>query len=58
MGKDPDYYSINEVDKPQDKRVYHDNNKCTAGEKIPKNEQKLGKGPAGVTYRHCDDCDR
>lgn len=56
MGKDPNYYSINEAKKPADKQVYHDNNQCKAGRDIPQSERRPGKGP-GQGYRHCKDCD-
>jgi len=46
------FNSINEVKKPVEKRVYHNNNKCPAGYDIPKNE--LRSGTAG--YRLCQHC--
>ena len=54
MAKVADYYSVNEVSKPADKRVYHDNDQCKAGRDIPKNEQRPGRGG----YKHCQDCDK
>jgi hypothetical protein len=54
MTKVPDFYSINEVKKPVDKRVYHDNNACAPGRDIPQSERRSGNGG----YRHCDDCTR
>jgi len=47
-----EFYSINEVKKPADKRVYHDNSACAPGRDIPQNERRPGKGG----YRRCDDC--
>jgi hypothetical protein len=48
------FYSINEVKKPPQNRVYHDNSACPPGRDIPQNERKFGDGG----YRHCDDCTR
>jgi hypothetical protein len=52
MTKVADFYSVNEVKKPTDKRVYHDNNACAPGRDIPQHERQSGKGG----YRHCDVC--
>jgi hypothetical protein len=46
------FNSINEVKKPIEKRVYHNNNKCPSGFDIPKNERR--SGDAG--YRLCQHC--
>jgi hypothetical protein len=50
----PAFYSINEVKKPADKRVHHNNGACPPGRDIPQNERKPGTGG----YRLCDDCAR
>ena len=47
-----DFYSINEIKKPVEKRVYHNNSACGPGREIPENERKFGTGG----YRLCDDC--
>jgi hypothetical protein len=52
MSKIPDFYSINEIKKPIEKRVYHDNNACAPGRDIPANERRPGTGG----YRRCDVC--
>ncbi len=55
----PDFYSINEAKKPVANRVHHNNSGCGPGGEIPKDEQRLGKGPIGETpYRVCDDCEK
>lgn len=52
MPKVADFYSVNEVNKPQDKRVYHHNSACPTGREIPANEKRQGTGG----YRLCEDC--
>jgi hypothetical protein len=47
-----DYYSINEVKKPEGQRVYHNNNNCRAGRDIPQSERRDGTNG----YRLCKDC--
>jgi hypothetical protein len=46
------FNSINEVKKPAEKRVYHNNSKCASGHDIPKKERR--EGSAG--YRLCQHC--
>lgn len=53
MSQVASFYSINEVKKPANQRVYHNNNTCPPGRDIPKTEQRPGTGG----YRLCDDCD-
>jgi len=36
------FNSINEVKKPAQGRVYHNNNKCASGQEIPKKERRTG----------------
>lgn len=48
------FHSINEVKKPIEKRVHHNNNACAPGRDIPQNERRPGDGG----YRLCDDCIR
>jgi hypothetical protein len=50
----PNFYSINEVNKPVGNRVYHNNNACPPGRDIPQNERRVGTG----NYRLCEDCAR
>jgi hypothetical protein len=47
-----DYYSVNEVKKPESQRVYHNNPNCRAGRDIPQSERRSGDGG----YRLCKDC--
>lgn len=54
MAKVPAFYSINEVQKPTDKRVHHDDDACPPGRDIPQNERRQGTGG----YRLCQDCAR
>ena len=54
MTRVPDFYSINEVVKPQHDRVYHNNNACAPGRDIPSNERRAGTN----AYRLCADCSR
>jgi hypothetical protein len=49
-----DFYSINEVLKPQQHRVYHNNSACPPGRDIPPNERRSGSN----AYRLCRDCSR
>jgi hypothetical protein len=46
------FHSINEVKKPVENRVYHNNNKCPSGSDIPQKERDAG--PSG--YRLCQHC--
>jgi hypothetical protein len=46
------FYSVNEIKKPADQRVYHDNSLCRPGQDIPANERRSGTGG----YRQCDKC--
>ena len=54
MSPVPDFYSINEVLKPQQNRVYHNNGSCPPGRDIPANERRAGTNG----YRLCADCNR
>jgi hypothetical protein len=54
MPKTPQFYSINEVKKPEDKRVHHDNSACAPGRDIPQSERRSGTGG----YLPCKDCAR
>lgn len=46
------FYSVNEVKKPLQNRVYHDNSACPPGRDIPSWERRSGTGG----YRLCEDC--
>lgn len=48
-----EFYSINEGQKPANKRVHHNNGNCPPGRDIPVWERRQGTG----TYRLCDDCE-
>ena len=52
MAKVPAFYSVNEVKKPINQRVHHNDNTCPPGRDIPANEQRNGTGG----YRLCEDC--
>ncbi len=54
MPRVADFYSVNEVTKPQQNRVYHNNSACPPGRDIPANERRSGT----MGYRLCDDCER
>lgn len=54
MSRVPEFYSINEVSKPQANRVHHNNGTCRPGQDIPQSERRAGNGG----YRLCDDCQR
>jgi hypothetical protein len=53
MSKVSEFYSVNEVQKPQQNRVYHDNDACPPGRDIPQGERRPGRNG----YRLCNDCD-
>jgi len=48
------FYSLNEIDKPENKRVYHFNDSCGPGREILQNERRYGTGG----YRKCKDCEQ
>jgi hypothetical protein len=48
------FHSINEVKKPPQHRVYHNNSVCPSGRDIPQGERLSGTGG----YRLCEDCQR
>jgi hypothetical protein len=48
------FYSVNEVLKAANQRVYHNNSACPPGRDIPQNERRPGTN----NYRLCDDCTR
>lgn len=52
MPRIADFYSINEVKKPVEQRVHHNNSACPPGRDIPQNERRSGTGG----YRLCNDC--
>ncbi len=52
MPSTPEFYSINEANKPPANRVHHNNSACPPGRDIPQNERRQGMGG----YRLCDDC--
>lgn len=54
MATVPAFYSIKEVWKLADKRVYHNDNACIQSREIPTNERRHGEGG----YRLCEDCQK
>ena len=48
----PAFYSINEKEKPEKDRVYHNNTACTAAKQIPEAERQPGTNG----YRACVEC--
>ena len=52
MPATPPFYSVNEIKKPVEHRVYHNNSACSAGKDIPLRERVPGTN----NYRLCDDC--
>lgn len=48
----PAFYSVNEVKKPPENRVHHNNSACPPGRDIPLYERRQGTGG----YRLCHDC--
>ncbi len=54
MPRVPPFYSINEVVKPQQNRVHHNNSACPPGRDIPANERRDGTN----AYRLCLECDQ
>jgi hypothetical protein len=54
MPKVLEFHSINEVMKPVNQRVHHNNSACPPGRDIPQSERRSGTGG----YRLCNDCDR
>lgn len=54
MARVPDFYSVNEVKKLPEHRVYHNNDRCGPGRDIPLSERRQGRGG----YRLCMDCSK
>jgi hypothetical protein len=50
--KVPAFNSINQLKKPAEDRVYHNNDKCPSGYDIPYNERR----PGTANYRLCQHC--
>jgi hypothetical protein len=46
------FHSVNELLKPSNHRVYHDNNLCAPGRDVPSWERRQGTN----NYRQCDIC--
>lgn len=46
------FYSVNEVKKPPEKRVHHNNSQCPSGNDIPKHERVSGTGGHRLCF-HC-----
>ena len=54
MAKVPTFYSVHQAKKPEDHRVYHDNDRCFSGRDIPQHDRR--EGDEG--YRLCVECAR
>jgi hypothetical protein len=54
MSAVPAFYSVNEIKKPAQDRVHHNNGACPPGRDIPSWERKPGDGG----YRLCEDCQK
>jgi hypothetical protein len=52
MAKVAAFYSVNEVSKPAEKRVHHNDDTCPPGRDIPQQERRSGTGG----YRLCEKC--
>jgi hypothetical protein len=52
MPRTPAFYSVNEIQKPVNQRVHHNNSACPPGRDIPVHERRGGTG----NYRLCEDC--
>ena len=52
MPKVSPFFSINEQDKPVNRRVHHNNTAGPPGRDIPSHERRQGTG----NYRLCEDC--
>jgi hypothetical protein len=51
------FHSANETNKPEDKRVHHNNNQCPSGQDIRQRDRKDGTAGYQVC-RHCQDLNR
>ncbi len=54
MKKVPDFYSVNEANKPAAKRRYHNNGDCGPGKEIPQADRRPGQNG----YDLCEDCQK
>ncbi len=54
MARLPDFYSINEAEKPVRGRRYHNNGACLASREIPYIERRRGQNG----YQLCEGCDK
>jgi hypothetical protein len=54
MARTAPFYSINEIGKAIQNRVFHDNDLCAPGYEIPINDRRLGTN----NYRECEVCQR
>ena len=48
------FYSVNEVRKPAENQVYHNNSACRPGQDIPPSERRSGTNG----YHLCGDCNK
>ena len=54
MPRVPNFYSINEILKPVQNRLHHNNGTCAPGREIPQNERRRGQNG----YQLCQDCEK
>jgi hypothetical protein len=54
MAKVPNFYSVNELIKPIQHRVHHNDDRCGPGKDIPLRDKRKGSGG----YRLCEDCQK
>lgn len=48
------YFSVNEINKPPQDRVFHTYDDCQSGREIPQEERQDGRS----NYRKCKHCER
>jgi hypothetical protein len=54
MARVPTFYSVLQAKKPEDHRIYHDNDRCFPGRDIPQHDRRVGDNG----YRLCLECTR
>lgn len=54
MALQASFHSVDEILKPPNKRVYHNNDNCQSARDVPSPERQSGTGG----YRQCKDCER
>ena len=54
MATVPNFYTVNEIIKPTQKRCHHNDDRCGPGKDIPLRDMRNGTGG----YRLCEDCQK